>query len=331
MAVTAIVNQKGGVGKTTVTLGLAAVLSAAGRTVLVVDLDPQANATTGVGVWSPETTIAEVLTGEEPGSISQCVVGDVWGATSDDGPDRASRADESQIISGDGSDCRFVGRVDLAPSSPALARLEHELATDPIGGGDRLATVLGGVTDGYDHVLIDCPPSLGLLTVNALFASDDVVIVAEPAAWSVDGVAQIRRNVERVAARRGGSPAVRGIAVNKLARTRDSKHWDGQIRSENTGLVVGPPLRLRAAIAEASAQALPITAMVRSGSNEAVAELTALVEVLGFVEGDPQDGDTTNAGPAVSTEPMIDGHVASDRVVGTGSEVMGTTLGSAGN
>lgn len=262
MAVTAIVNQKGGVGKTTVTLGLAAVLARAGRSVLVVDLDPQANATTGVGVWDAGLTIADVLTDEEPGAISRCRIDGVW-------------------------DDLAPGRVDLTPSSPALARLEHDLATDPIGGGDRLATVLDGVAGNYDHVLIDCPPSLGLLTVNALFAADDVVIVAEPAAWSVDGVQQILRNVSRVGARRGGRPEVRGIAVNKLARTRDSNHWDAQIREENPGVVVGPPVRLRAVIAEASAHGSPITAMTRSGTTEAVAELTDLATALGFIDAEP--------------------------------------------
>lgn len=277
---TAIVNQKGGVGKTTVTLGLAAALSADARSVLVVDLDPQANATTGMGVWQSDSTIADVLGAEEPGSIGRCVIEDVWGAATGDGDDDDGEKETLPVE-------RPRGRVDLAVGSPSLARLEHELATDPIGGGDRLATVLGGAVDRYDHVFVDCPPSLGLLTVNALFAADDVVIVAEPAAWSVDGVAQILRNVRRVAARRSGSPRVRGVAVNKLARTRDSGHWDRQIRSENPDLVVGPPVRLRAVVAEAAAQALPITAMTRSGAAEAVAELTALAEALGLAGGRP--------------------------------------------
>lgn len=294
---TAIVNQKGGVGKTTVTLGLAAVLSSSGKSVLVVDLDPQANATTGVGVWNPEITIADVLMEEEPDSVRRCLVNDVWAATSR--PSTVHNSTTLHAASGD----RPGGRVDLAPSSPSLARVEHELATDPIGGGDRLATVLGRVPGTYDHVLIDCPPSLGLLTVNALFASDDVIIVAEPAAWSADGVAQIRTNIDRVAARRGGSPRIRGIAVNKLARTRDSKHWDAQIRSENTDLVVGPPIRLRAVMAESAAQALPVTAMTRSGASEAVDELTALMEALGLAVDGRDGSDTAPTAPTDAPRP----------------------------
>lgn len=255
MAVTAVVNQKGGVGKTTVVLGLAAAAAARGRRVLVVDLDPQANATTGLGVWSAERTTATVLESEVPGALASAVTPSGWPA---------------DVL-------RTVPQV--VPSSPSLAQREHQMATDVIGAQDRLAVAMEGL-EGFDDVLIDCPPSLGLLTVNALFAADRVLIVAEPAAWSSDGVAQILRNVSRIADRRDGRPAVAGILVNRLARTRDAAYWHGQLREAHPDLVLDPPVRLRAAVAEAAAQSVPIHALGRDGAAEAAAELDALSLVL---------------------------------------------------
>src|SRR5690606_42100824 len=111
---------------------------------------------------------------------------------------------------------------------------------DVIGAQDRLALALSGVADDYDEVLVDCPPSLGLLTVNALFAADRVVVVAEPAAWSSDGVDQILRNVTRIAERRSGRPELAGIVVNRLGRTRDASHWAAQLSEAHPGRVLEP-------------------------------------------------------------------------------------------
>jgi chromosome partitioning protein len=255
VAVTAVVNQKGGVGKTTVTLGLAAAGAAQGRRMLVVDLDPQANATTGLGVWNADMTIDAVLESEKPGAISAAVVRSSW-------------------------DLQGVPSVDVVPSSPALAQREHQMAMDVIGAQDRLAVALEGVAERYDEVIVDCPPSLGLLTVNALFAAARVVVVAEPAAWSSDGVEQILRNVARIADRRGGRPVVAGIVVNRLGRTRDATYWAGQLAQDHPDLVIEPPVRLRAAIAEAAAQSVPVTALTRPGSAGAIEEFLAVAGVL---------------------------------------------------
>src|SRR5690349_5293513 len=141
MPVLAVANQKGGVGKTTVALGLAAAASQQGRRVLVVDLDPQANATTGLGVWDATATVDNALAVDHPGGIERILTASAWPP-------------------GDGT------VPDVAPSTPALAGREVQLATDAVGAQDRLRTALKGVP--HDLVIIDCPPSLGLLTVNGL-------------------------------------------------------------------------------------------------------------------------------------------------------------------
>ena len=143
--VIAVANQKGGVGKTTTTINLGAAMAEEGQKVLLVDLDPQANATTGLGVSSRdlEASIYEVL-------LQRVSLVDVLRPTD-------------------------VPNLDLVPSNLPLAGAEIELVT-AFSREHRLERALGEVVDDYDLVLIDCPPALGLLTVNALVVASEVVV-----------------------------------------------------------------------------------------------------------------------------------------------------------
>jgi len=256
MTAVAIVNQKGGVGKTTVVLGLASAAAVRGIEVVVVDLDPQGNASTGLGVFEPTRSIDQVLEEENVGGLRSAVETCGWP-----------------------HDC---GRKPLlAASTPSLSIREAQLANDPLGGQDRLQLAISGSP--WQLVIFDCPPSLGLLTINALFAADRVLLVSEPGAWAADGVSRMLQTIDRIRLRRvDGSPDLAGIAVNRLGRTRDSRYWHEQLIERYPGVCL-PPVHLRTAVAEAAAQSLPIHGLgSRAGAAEAAQEFDVLLErVLG--------------------------------------------------
>ncbi|MBO59510.1 MAG: AAA family ATPase [Actinomycetota bacterium] len=250
----AIVNQKGGVGKTSVTLGLASSAARKGLKTLIVDLDPQGNATTGLGVFEPSRGVVNILEEEIVGGIS-----------------------EFSEIANWPSSC---GQVPfLAASTPDLSVCEPRLATDPLGAQNRLSLSLEGAN--WPLVIVDCPPSLGLLTVNALFAVDSTLVVTEPGAWSVDGVARMIQTIEKIQTRRiDAKPKIAGIAVNRLGRTRDDSYWNEKLEEAYSAYQL-PKIHLRTALAEASAQSLPIHGLGnRPGAAEAAAEFDQLLTLL---------------------------------------------------
>ncbi len=249
MVAVAIANQKGGVGKTTVTLGLAEIAMSHGLSVLVVDCDPQANASAGLGLPADRDhkTLADVL--EDETEINSANVSEF-------------------IHRSDWTIANSTGFIDVMSAHPRLTNVENHLASDPIGAFDRLARALQGISNAYDVIFFDCPPSVGLLTINALFASDKVIVVSAPSAWSSDGVEAFTKNVDRIASRRDGKPEVAGIVVNNVGRTRDGKFWESEIIERYKENVVS--ISSRAAIAEASAMSSPLSGLgARPGAHDA--------------------------------------------------------------
>ena len=179
----ALANQKGGVGKTTTAINLGAYLTHAGKRVLIVDIDPQANATSSLGLnkYQLETSIYDALLGELP--IKSTIL----------------RSPELGIF--------------LVPSSPALAGAEVELV-GMLGREFRLQQALQPAAPDYDYVLIDCPPSLGLLTVNALTAAHDGVIIPVQCEYlALEGLTQLYQTIELVRARLNPDLVVRGMLM----------------------------------------------------------------------------------------------------------------------
>jgi chromosome partitioning protein len=179
----ALANQKGGVGKTTTAINLGAYLAQAGQRVLIVDIDPQANATSSLGLdkHQLETSIYDALIGEVP--LTRVIL----------------RSPELGLF--------------LVPSSPALAGAEVELV-GMLAREYRLQQALDPVVSSYDYVLIDCPPSLGLLTVNALTAARDGVIIPVQCEYlALEGLSQLYQTIELVHARLNSGLEVRGMLM----------------------------------------------------------------------------------------------------------------------
>jgi chromosome partitioning protein len=197
----AIANQKGGVGKTTTSVNLGASLAELGYRVLVVDLDPQGNATTGLGVNAREVggSIYDVIMNDIP--VEDCV------------------------------EPTSLKNLFVAPATIDLAGAEIELV--PAFSRElKLRRALHEIRDDYDYVLIDCPPSLGLLTVNGLAAADDVIVPIQCEYYALEGLSQLIRNVSLVQKNLNPSLAVRGIVLTMYdARTKLADQVEQEVRN----------------------------------------------------------------------------------------------------
>ena len=182
-----VINQKGGEGKTTTVINLAAGLSIKGKKILVIDLDPQGNATTGLGLSNTENselTIYSVLNGDK--KISEVV--------------QSTRLDN----------------LNLVTSNVDLSGLEVETAGDSRRAfklKDELGSILNDSRAPYDYILIDCPPSLSLLTIMALVASDELVVPLQTEFFALEGLTQLMKTIERIKSNLNPSLNIRGILL----------------------------------------------------------------------------------------------------------------------
>ncbi len=198
-AIIAIANQKGGVGKTTTAVNLGAALATRGRDVLLVDLDPQANATSGLGVEPQPPTIYDVLLNDTP-------------------------AGEAITETG-------VERLRLLPSTDDLAGAEVELVP-AMAREQRLRRALAPVASGFDFVLIDCAPSLGLLTLNALTAADEVIVPVQCEYLALEGLGHLTRTLDLVRQNLNPALRLRGLLLTMYdGRTNLSRQVAKEVRS----------------------------------------------------------------------------------------------------
>jgi chromosome partitioning protein len=226
--VTACTNQKGGVGKTTTVVNLAAYLALSGTSTLVIDIDPQGNATSGLGIdrRTLDRSVYDTL-------IERVPLGEVIVGTAVDG-------------------------LDVLPSAPALSGAEVELVGIP-ARERRLAASLAELNGRYDRVFIDCPPSLGLLTVNALTAADGVLIPIQTEYYALEGLSQLVNTIRLV--REGLNPRLEidGVLLTMYdARTNLSAQVAAEVRRHMNGTVFDTVVPRSVRLSEAPSHGLPV-------------------------------------------------------------------------
>jgi chromosome partitioning protein len=225
----ACANQKGGVGKTTTVVNLCSYLALAGDRVLIIDLDPQGNATSGLG-------------------IDRSVLASVYDAVVD------SHALESLVQP------TSVPGLDLVPSSIALAAAEIELA--PLEQRERrLGRLLAPIADRYDHIFIDCPPSLGLLTVNALTAADATLIPIQCEYYALEGLSQLLQTIALVRDHLNPDLSIDGAVLTMFdGRTNLSAQVAAEVRAHLVDRVFKTVIPRSVRLSEAPSHGQPIHA-----------------------------------------------------------------------
>lgn len=253
--VIAIGNQKGGVGKTSTTLGLAAAARAVGARTLVVDLDPQANAT---DVLLPEPDP------DNPGS---------YGLLAD--PKRGGGHGLPDAIQAAGP---AWGGVDVVAASEALADVDTDTgATQPLRLRRALDADAQLLSDRYDVVLLDLPPSLGRILIAALVAATDVVIVTEPGGHAIRGVARLEESMSEVRTGFGQTtPGLLGVIVNRVKHASEHTYREAELRDAYGDLVFAGGIPERVAVADAASSGRPVHDLPGDGALSVAAVLNGV-------------------------------------------------------
>ncbi len=270
MRVIAVMNQKGGCGKTTTVVSLAGCLAIEGHSVVVIDMDPQGHATLGLGIDPDEVdeNLYEVLSEED-----------------DAGPP----FDEIVVSAGE--------NLDVAPSGVILSALEQKLAAEGARGRtERLARALDKIEKSYDFALIDCPPNVGILTFNALRAASEVIVPLETSYYAMHGVSKLLETIALLEDRIGHSLSVRILPTLFDGRTRFAKRALAEIRESYKDLVFDTVIRQNVRLREAAQRGLPIARLDRrsygfvdymSLALEILFDREEELEVPALVEEDP--------------------------------------------
>ncbi len=214
--VIAIINHKGGVGKTTTTLNLGKALSLCGKKTLIIDIDPQANLSQAIGVEEPNVHIVQSMLENTPLPIHH-----------------------------------LAENFDLIPADLDLSEAEVKLQND-VNGYFKLRNVLRNAKEKYDFILIDCPPSLGILTTNALIAATHILIVVQSEYLAVKGLQTILRLVESVRENLNPDLEVAGMLITQLNKTIFRQNIADTLRNIYQGKVFQTAIRQNISLAEAS-------------------------------------------------------------------------------